>query len=401
MNKVRTDFPILETIVHGKPLVYLDNAATTQKPVQVIDCVANFYRQYNANVHRGLHYLSACATEQYDAARVTVQQFLNANSSDECVFVRGATEAINLVANSYRNLTPDDEIIISVMEHHSNIVPWQIICEQTGAQLKVIPVTDAGELDMAAFKEMVSERTKLVSIVHVSNAIGTINPVKDIIKIAHQHGARVLLDGAQAAPHMKIDVQDLDVDMYVFSGHKMYGPTGIGVLYAKRSILESMAPYQSGGDMILEVSFEKTIYNKIPYKFEAGTPNIAGAIGLATAIDYLTAIGLDKIAAHEHMLLEYATEKMRALDGINVIGSAQNKVAVISFEVENCHPHDVATILDHDGVAIRAGHHCAMPLIERFNLPATNRISMGLYNTTQEIDAFIIALNKVREMMVV
>lgn len=399
MKTIRDDFPILTTSVRGKPLIYLDNAATTQKPNVVIDAIANFYRTHNANVHRGLHYLSGLATEEYDDARKTVQHFLNAASSDEIVFVRGATEGINLVANSFRHLKAGDEIIISAMEHHSNIVPWQIICEQTGAQLKVIPVLENGELDLKTYQQLLSPKTKVVAVVHVSNAIGTINPVKKIIELAHANNTPVLLDGCQAPPHMKIDVQDLDVDYYVFSGHKMYGPTGIGVLYAKKELLEAMPPYQGGGDMISEVTFEKTTYNKVPHKFEAGTPNIAGTIGLAKAIDYVTSIGYDAIAKHEKELLQYATEQIKKVPGVTIIGNAPEKVAVISFGVENCHPHDVATILDHEGVAIRAGHHCAMPLIERFNIPATNRISIGIYNTKEEIDQFIVALNKVQEMM--
>ncbi len=400
VERLRSDFPILHQQVHGKPLVYLDNAATTQKPRAVVEAMSAFYLHDYANVHRGIHVLSERATKAYEGARKTVQRFINAKDSREIVFVRGATEAINLVAWSYgrKHIKAGDEILITEMEHHSNIVPWQILCQETGAELRVAPINEDGELILEEFEKLLSPRTKLVSVVHLSNGLGTINPVREIIALAHAHGVPVLLDGAQSSPHIAIDVQALDCDFYVFSGHKLYGPTGIGVLYAKAALLEAMPPYQSGGDMIKMVSFKKTVYNDIPYKFEAGTPDIAGAVGLAAAIDYLNAIGLDAIAAHEHDLLTYATERVTEIDGLRVIGTAKEKSAVLSFVLERIHPHDIGTIVDHQGVAIRTGHHCVMPVMERFNVPATARASLGLYNTRADIDALIDAIKKVKEV---
>lgn len=400
VERLRSDFPILHQQVHGKPLVYLDNAATTQKPRAVVEAMSAFYLHDYANVHRGIHVLSERATKAYEGARKTAQRFINAKDSREIVFVRGATEAINLVAWSYgrKHIKAGDEILITEMEHHSNIVPWQILCQETGAELRVAPINDDGELILEEFEKLLSPRTKLVSVVHLSNGLGTINPVREIIALARARGVPVLLDGAQSSPHIAIDVQALDCDFYVFSGHKLYGPTGIGVLYAKAALLEAMPPYQSGGDMIKMVTFKKTVYNDIPYKFEAGTPDIAGAVGLAAAIDYLNAIGLDAIAAHEHDLLTYATERVTEIDGLRVIGTAKEKSAVLSFVLERIHPHDIGTIVDHQGVAIRTGHHCVMPVMERFNVPATARASLGLYNTRADIDALIDAIKKVKEV---
>lgn len=396
----RLDFPILSETVRGKPLVYLDNAATTQKPQSVIDVEASYYRKLNANVHRGVHDLSQRATDAYEAARGKVRSFIGAGHDEEIIFVRGATEAINLVAQSYARplLKAGDEIVVSAMEHHSNIVPWQMVCAQTGAVLKVAPVNDAGELDMAAYAALLGERTRLVAITHLSNALGTITPVVQVIEMAHAAGALVLLDGAQAISHLAVDVRALDCDFYVFSGHKIFAPTGIGVLYGKKALLESMPPYQGGGDMIRAVTFEKTEYNDLPYKFEAGTPNIAGAIGLGAALDYVAAIGVERIAAHEQDLLEYATELAGAIPGLRIIGRAQYKASILSFTMDGIHPHDIGTILDHDGIAIRAGHHCAMPVMRRFGLAGTARASFALYNTRQEVDALVAGLHKVREL---
>ena len=369
--RVRRDFYILGMKVHDKPLAYLDNAATTQKPRSVVDAVASFYENQNANIHRGVHKLSVSATEAYEHARSRVRGFLGAADHREIIFTRGATEAINLVAQSFARprVKPGDEILITAMEHHSNIVPWQMLCEQTGAKLVVAPINDAGELIYEEFEKRLGERTALVAVCHVSNALGTINPVKRIIDAAHARGIPVLLDGAQAVPHLAVDVQELDCDFYAFSGHKLYAPTGIGVLYGKRDLLESMPPYQGGGDMILSVTFEKTTYNELPYKFEAGTPNIAGTIGLGAAIDYVTAIGLDRIENHEHDLLACATERLGRLPEVRLIGTAREKASVLSFVVEDVHPHDVGTILDLEGVAVRAGHHCAQPVMGRFGVP--------------------------------
>jgi cysteine desulfurase / selenocysteine lyase len=398
VERVRRDFPILGRLVHGKPLVYLDNAATTQKPQVVIDSLAGYYATLNANVHRGVHTLSEQATQAYEDARGTVRAFLNAADTREIVFVRSATEAINLVAQSYGRtvLKPNDEIVLSVLEHHSNIVPWQMLCEQVGARLKVIPINDAGELLLEQLEPMLTGRTRLVAIGHVSNALGTVNPVARIIAIAHRRGIPVLVDGAQAVPHLTVDVRQLDCDFYVFSGHKVYGPTGIGVLYGKASLLERMPPWQGGGDMISLVTFEKTHYNVLPYKFEAGTPNIAGTIGLGAALDYVTALGLDTIERYEHELLAYATEAVSAIDGVRLVGTAREKTGVLSFLVEGVHAHDVGTILDRAGVAIRAGHHCAMPVMQRFGVPATARASFAFYNTKQEVDRLAAAIRTVK-----
>ncbi|HRP97574.1 MAG TPA: cysteine desulfurase [Rhodocyclaceae bacterium] len=397
--RLREDFPILARSVHDRPLVYLDNAATSQKPQSVIDCEAHYYRMLNANVHRGVHRLSQEATDAYEGARDTVQRFVNAACREEIVFVRGTTEAINLVANSYGSrFVAGDEIVITHMEHHSNIVPWQLACERSGAVLRVAPVDDHGELELDAFERLLGPRTRLVALTHVSNALGTINPVRELVARAHAHGAAVLLDGAQAVPHLRPDVQALDCDFYAFSGHKLYGPTGIGVLYGKAALLESMPPWQGGGDMIRRVSFDGTTFNDLPYKFEAGTPNMAGAIGLAAAIDYVSRIGFDAIAAHEHALLDHATERARATPGLRLIGTARDKAAILSFVLDDVHAHDVGTILDLHGVAVRTGHHCTMPLMERFGVPATVRASFALYNTRADIDALFEALAHVREV---
>lgn len=402
VEKIRQDFPLLHQEVNGKPLAYLDNAATSQKPTQVIEALDKYYQEDNANIHRGIHTLSERATIDYEQARGKVRSFINANSEKEIIFVRGATEGINLIAQSYgRNkLKTDDEIIISEMEHHSNIVPWQLLCEQTGAILKIIPINDSGELILEEFEKLLSPKTKLVSLAHISNALGTINPIQIIIDRAHEHNAVVIIDGAQATPHTIVDVQALDCDFYVFSGHKLFGPTGIGVLYGKAHLLEAMPPWQGGGDMIKMVSFEKTLYNDLPYKFEAGTPHIAGVIGLGAAIDYVSATGLDAIAAYEHELLEYATEKTLEVKGLRLIGTAQQKTSILSFVIDSIHPHDIGTILDHEGIAIRTGHHCAMPVMTHFNVPATARASFAFYNTFEEVDRLIQALGKAREVFI-
>jgi cysteine desulfurase/selenocysteine lyase len=398
--KIRADFPILSRAARGKRLVYLDNAATTQKPQAVIDRIVRYYSEENSNVHRGVHYLSEIATIEFENARATVQRFINAREIKEIVFTRGTTEAINLVAQSWgrANIAEGDEIIITAIEHHSNIVPWQMLCTATGAKLRVAPVFDSGELDVEELERMLSDRVKLVAVGHASNALGTINPIKRIVASAHAHGALVLADGAQGVPHLRVDVQDLGCDFYAFSGHKVYGPTGIGVLWGRESLLEAMPPWQGGGDMILSVSYEKTTYNALPYKFEAGTPNIEGVIGLAAALDYVGGVGLDAIAAYEQELLEYATDRLLAIDGLRIIGRAPEKAAVISFVLEGVHPHDIGTILDREGVAVRTGHHCAQPLMMRFNVPATGRASFGLYNTREEADALVAALYKVIEV---
>ena len=398
-ERLRQDFPILDQAVHGKPLVYLDNAATSQKPRRVIDAISGYYLTINANVHRGVHTLSQRATDAFDGAREKVRRFLNAREAREIVFVRGATEAINLVAHSFgARFKPGDEILITALEHHSNIVPWQMACQRSGALLKVVPMNDAGELDLNAYARLLGPRTQLVAATHVSNALGTVNPVRQMIELAHAQNIPVLLDGAQAAPHAHVDVQALDCDFYAFSGHKLYGPTGIGVLYGKAALLEAMPPWQGGGEMIRQVAFEKTTYNELPYKFEAGTPDISGAIGLGAAIDYLEEIGLDAIAAHEHALLEYATAAALEVPGLRVVGTAEEKAGILSFVLEGVHPHDIGTILDHEGVAIRTGHHCAMPVMERLGLPATARASFALYNTTQDVDALIAAIRKARKV---
>ena len=396
----RRNFPVLGETVNGKPLVYLDNAATTQKPQSMIDAEAAFYSHDNANVHRGVHALSQRATDAYEASREKVSRFINASSTREIVFVRGTTEAINLVAQSFARprLKKDDNIIVSAMEHHSNIVPWQMVCGQTGAELRVAPINDAGELDLDLFSKLIGTNTRLVAITHLSNALGSITPVARIVELAHAHGVPVLLDGAQAIAHLNVDVQALGCDFYAFSGHKVFGPTGIGVLYAKAALLEAMPPYQVGGDMIRSVTFGKTDYNELPYKFEAGTPNIAGAIGLGAALDYVSAIGIDAIAAHERTLLDYATAQVAGVRGLKIIGTARHKAGILSFTLDGVHPHDVGTILDHEGIAIRAGHHCAMPLMQRFGISGTARASFSLYNTRAEIDALVAGLHNVQEM---
>jgi len=396
----RKDFPILRQKVHGKLLVYLDNAATSQKPQVVIDAISSYYETMNSNVHRGVHHLSELATAAYEGAREKARRFINAASTREIIFTRGTTEAINLVAQSYARprLNPGDEIILSEMEHHSNIVPWQLVAEQTGAKLKVIPINDAGELVPGTYEKLFGPRTRLVALGHVSNALGTINPVKQMIAYAHGRNVPVLLDGAQAVPHMPVDVQDLDADFYAFSGHKMFGPTGIGILYGKEKLLAAMPPWQGGGDMIRVVRFEETLYNELPHKFEAGTPDIAGAIGLGAAIDYLHQVGLPAIESYEHELLAYATERVRTVPGLRVIGTAREKASVLSFVMEGVHPHDIGTVLDQEGIAIRAGHHCAQPLMDRFGVDATARASFAFYNTRTEVDALVDALLKTREL---
>lgn len=394
------DFPILARPVHGRRLVYLDNGATTQKPEAVIEAERRFYRESNANIHRGVHWLSQHATDLYEASRVTVQRFINAAHADEVVFTRGTTEAINLVAQSWgRNtLRAGDEILLTTLEHHSNIVPWQLLCEQTGAVIKVVPISDAGELDLDAFDALLSERTRLVAITHVSNALGTINPVAMLTAKAHAVGATVLVDGAQAVAHHKVDVQALGCDFYAFSGHKLYGPTGIGVLWGRAGLLAAMPPWQGGGDMIRTVSFEGSTYADAPQRFEAGTPNIAGSVALAAAIDYVSAIGIERIAAHEHALLVHATAAIVAIPGVRLIGTAAEKAGILSFMVERIHPHDLGTILDSEGVAIRAGHHCAMPLMTRFKIPGTARASLGLYNDEADIAALVAAIHKAQDL---
>jgi cysteine desulfurase/selenocysteine lyase len=396
----RHHFPLLRQRVNGKPLVYLDNAATSQKPQIVIDAMMKYYEEENSNIHRGVHSLSERATAAYEGVRGKVQRFINAAHPREIIFVRGTTEAVNLVASSYgrRAVGSGDEVIITWMEHHSNIVPWQMLCEEKGARLRVVPIDDRGVLDLEAFRTMLSPRTKIVGVTHVSNALGTINPVREITAMAHAHGVPVLVDGAQAVPHMKVDVRELDCDFYAFSAHKMFGPTGVGVLYGKTHLLEAMPPYQGGGDMIASVTFEKTLYNEIPHKFEAGTPNIGGGIGLGAAIDYLLQIGVGAIESFEQELLAYATEKVSALPGVRIIGTAPRKAGVLSFVMDAAHPHDIGTILDLEGIAIRTGHHCAQPVMQRFGVPATARASFAFYNTKEEIDALVRGIEKVREV---
>ena len=398
VEAIRPDFPILNRTVHGKPLVYLDNAATTQKPQSVIDAVRHFYEEGNANIHRGIHILSEEATVAYEGARRKIQRFLHARETREIIFVRGATEAINLVAQTYgkTHVQRGDEVVLSEMEHHSNIVSWQMLCKEKGAYLRVIPMNNEGELNLEAYEKLLTLRTKLVAVTHVSNVLGTVNPVKKMIEIAHRLDIPVLLDGAQAVPHLSVDVQELDCDFYVFSGHKLYGPTGVGVLYGKAGLLEEMPPYQGRGDMIRSVSFEETTYNVLPYKYEAGTPNISGGIGLGAAIDYLDKIGLEKIRAYEEALLSYATQAiLEKIKGVRIVGTAPGKASVLSFVMEGVHPHDIGTILDQEGIAIRAGHHCAMPLMRRLGIPAAARASFALYNTRGEVDRFVEALGKV------
>lgn len=401
VERIRKDFPILKETIYGKPLVYLDNAATTQKPQVVIDGVTAVYSKENSNIHRGVHLLSQRATESYERARVRVQAFLNAAQSQEIVFLRGVTEAINLVASTYgkKHVQAGDEVIISAMEHHSNIVPWQMLCKEKEAKLRVIPIDDRGELLLEEYKKLLNSRTRIVAIAHVSNALGTVNPVEEIIELAHKRGIPVLIDGAQAGPHCKVDVQELGCDFYAVSGHKLYGPTGVGVLYGKSELLEALPPYQGGGDMIRSVTFEETIYNDLPYKFEAGTPNVAGGIGLGIAVEYVSQIGLPEINRYESELLSYATKKIREVPSVRIIGAARQKASVLSFVLGDIHAHDVGTILDQEGIAVRTGHHCAQPVMERFDVPATVRASLAMYNTKSEIDTFVRALHKVREIM--
>ena len=400
VDKIRADFPVLAQMINGKPLVYLDNAATSQKPQSVIDSLVNYYSTENANVHRGVHTLSQRATDDYEEARAKIRRFINAEKDEEIIFVRGTTEGINLISQTFGRscISEGDEIIISSMEHHSNIVPWQILCQEKGAKLRVVPVNDIGELLLDEYERLFTANTKLVSIVHQSNALGTINPAKEIVDIAHGHGVPVLLDGAQAIAHLGVDVRDLGCDFYAFSGHKLYGPTGIGVLYGKGSLLEEMPPYQAGGEMIRSVTFEETLYNTLPNKFEAGTPNIAGAIGLGAAIDYVGTIGMDEISAYESELLQYGTDRLSSIEGLKIIGTADKKGSVISFIMEGVHPHDIGTILDADGIAIRTGHHCAQPLMDRFGVPATARASLAFYNTKDEIDVLVRGIDRVIEV---
>ena len=400
VSRIREDFPILKTYVHGKPLVYLDNAATTQKPDFVIDRINKYYSTMNSNIHRGVHALSGVATEAFETARINVKQFINALGKNEIIFTRGTTESINLVANSYGRtyIKEGDEIIISHMEHHSNIVPWQMLCKEKNAKLKVIPINDNGELIYEEFEKLVNERTKFISVVYVSNSLGTVNDVKRIIDYAHKFKIPVLIDGAQAVNHIKVDVQELDCDFLAFSGHKIYGPTGIGILYGKVDLLEAMPPYMGGGDMISKVTFEETTYNELPHKFEAGTPDIAGVIGLGAAIDYVKNIGIENIRNHETELLNYAAEQVAGIPGLRIIGNAKDKTSVLSFVLENIHPHDIGTFLDFEGVAIRTGHHCTQPLMQRFKIPATSRASFGMYNTKKEIDVLVKGLKKIIEV---
>jgi len=400
VEKVRADFPVLKQTIHGKPLVYLDSAATAQKPFAVIDAIRKFHEVDCANIHRGVHELSQRSTAAYEETRAKAKRFLNSRSKNELIFVRGTTEGINLVASSWgrKNVKSGDEVIISALEHHSNIVPWQMLCEEKGAKLRVIPMNDRGELLLEEYEKLLNPRTRLVAVAHVSNALGTINPVRQIIEMARKAGAVALIDGAQAAPHMKVDVQALDADFYTMSGHKLFGPTGIGILYGKTKLLNAMPPYQGGGDMIKTVTFERTTYNDLPYKFEAGTPNIAGGIGLGAAFDYVNRLGLEQIAAYEHELLLYGTQALSEIPGLRLIGTAREKAAVLSFVIEGIHPHDIGTVLDRQGIAVRTGHHCAQPVMDWFHVPATTRASLAFYNTMAEIDALANGLKQVKEI---
>jgi len=400
VDRIRDDFPILKQRVNGNPLVYLDNGATSQKPQSVIDAIVDYYTTTNSNVHRGVHTMSQQATDGYEGARSKIRQFINAGKDEEIIFTRNTTEGLNLVAHSYgrQNIRSGDDIIVSNMEHHSNIVPWQMLCEENGANLKVVPIDDSGELVMDEYQKMLSSRTKLVSITHVSNALGTILPAKQIVDMAHAHGAPVLLDGAQAVPHMPVDMKELDCDFYVFSGHKLFGPTGIGILYGKEDYLNSMPPFLGGGEMIKSVTFEKTIYNDLPYKFEGGTPDIAGAIGLGAAIDYVNGLGFSRITAHEEELLQYGTEALESIAGVHIVGTSAHKAGILSFVMDTAHPHDIGTILDEQGIAIRTGHHCAQPVMQRFQIPATARASLAFYNTKEDIDALVKGIDRVIEV---
>lgn len=400
-TKIREDFPILNEVVNGKPLVYLDNAATTQKPRSVISALAGYYEHTNANIHRGIHHLAEKATAEFEATRKSLQAFMNSRHAEEIIFTYGTTDGINLIAQTYGRsfLKEGDEILISTMEHHSNIVPWQMLCEEKGCTLRIIPINDAGELLMDEFDKMLSERTKLVSVVHVSNALGTVNPVEEITRKAHSVGARVLIDGAQASLHLDLDMQALDCDFYVFSMHKLLGPTGMGVLYGKKEILDAMPPYRGGGEMIKEVTFEKTTYNELPYKFEAGTPNIADVVASKAAIDYVQAIGKANIAAYENQLLDYATEALQSINGLKVVGTATNKLSVISFLMDGIHHQDIGVLLDQQGIAVRTGHHCTQPLMQRFGIPGTTRASFAVYNNTDEVDRLVQGLHKVKKML--
>ncbi|MBN65800.1 MAG: cysteine desulfurase CsdA [Euryarchaeota archaeon] len=397
---VKEEFPILSQSVNEKPLIYLDNASTTQKPSSVINEIQNYYESTNSNIHRGVHHLSQRATEKYEDSRKIIQNFIGAKSSKEIIFVRGATEAVNLVANSYVRplLSEGDNIIISQMEHHANIVPWQLITKEKKAEIRVVPINETGELLVDNMDDLIDENTRFISLNHVSNSLGTVNPVNELIQKAHQNDIRIMIDGAQAVQHMKVNVEDLDVDFYCFSGHKMYGPTGIGILYGKREILEKMEPYQGGGDMIKSVTFEKTIFNDIPHIFEAGTPNIVGAIGLAKAIEFIENITIEEIEKHEMALLNYATEKINSIDGVKIVGNAEEKASVISFVMENIHPHDIGTIMDNMGIAIRAGHHCTQPIMDFYNIPATARASFAIYNTEEDVDKLVEGIQKVKEV---
>ena len=401
INKIRQDFPILDQTINGKKLVYFDNAATTQKPKVVIDAINDYYSGYNANIHRGIHHLAEKATAAFEATRKAVKEFLNAASIDEIIFTYGTTDSINLVSNTFgrKFIGEGDEIIISTLEHHSNIVSWQMLCEEKGCILKVIPINDAGEILLEEYEKLLSEKTKLVSIVHVSNALGTINPIKEVIEKAHAVGAKVLIDGAQASSHIDLDVQELDADFYALSAHKLFGPTGMGVLYGKRELLEAMPPYRGGGEMIKEVTFDKTTYADLPYKFEAGTPNIADVVAFKFALDYIQEIGKSNIAAYENELLKYATEKLEQIDGLKIIGKAKEKVSVVSFTLENIHPQDIGIILDQQGIAVRTGHHCTQPLMQRFGIPGTARASFSVYNTFEEIDALVAGIQKVKKLL--
>jgi len=399
-QKMREDFPIFRQLVNGKPLVYLDNAATTQKPQPVLDALTRFYTKECANIHRGVHFLSERATASYETSREKVRHFINAASVQEIVFLRGTTEAINLVAQTYgkTHVGAGDEVLISAMEHHSNIVPWQMLCDEKDARLRIVPITLTGEFVFEQYKKLLGPRTRLVAVTSVSNSLGTINPIREIVRLAHEHNVPVLVDGAQAIQHMPVDVQALDCDFFAFSGHKMYGPTGIGVLYGKERLLEAMPPYQGGGDMIISVTFEKTLYNRLPYKFEAGTPNVAGGIGLGVAIDYLESIGMGRITMNEQDLIAYGTRLLEAIEDLRIIGTAKNKASVLSFVLDGIHPHDIGTILDKEGIAIRTGHHCAQPVMEFFKIPATARASLGLYNTREDIEALLAGIRKVKEV---